>query len=154
MSRRHLAYLAAALTLAVGLLGLLNPALTVRLLGLEVVEPRGFSQARSTFGALYIALGAVIVWATGSRTAHPAFLRVPGFLISALAFGRLLSIIIDGVVTPINILFFVTEAASAVVVMLASFERGAAGPTAPPSRPSPSAAETSVPPPGRTGPPG
>lgn len=125
MSRRRLAYLAAGLTVGLGLLGLLNPALTVRLLGLEVVDPRGFSQARATFGAMYLALGGVIVWAASARNAPPAYLRVPALLIGALAFGRLLSIIIDGVVTPLNVLFFVTEAAAAAVVTLASFERPA-----------------------------
>lgn len=134
MSRRQLAYLAAALTLAMGLLGLLNPALSVRLLGLEIVDPRGFSQARATFGAMYLALAGVIVWAVSARGSHPAYMRVPALLIGALALGRLLSIIIDGVVTPLNLLFFVTEAASAAVVVLASFDRGGtgtAGPTPP-----------------------
>jgi len=126
MSRRQLAYIAAGLTVGLGLLGLLNPAVTVRLLGLEVVDPRGFSQARATFGAMYLALGAVIVWAASARNAPPAYLRVPALLIGALAFGRLLSIIIDGVVTPLNILFFVTEAAAAAVVTLASFDRNTA----------------------------
>lgn len=137
MSRRQLAYLAAALTLGLGLLGLLNPILTVRLLGLEVVDPRGFSQARATFGALYLALAGVIVWAVSARGSHPAYLRVPALLIGALALGRLLSIIIDGVVTPLNLLFFLTEAACAAVVTLASFDRGSVGSTAtpPPGRP-------------------
>jgi len=128
MSRRQLAYIAAALTLALGVLGLLNPALAVRLLGLEVVDPRGFSQARATFGAMYLALAGVIIWAVSARGSHPAYLRVPGLLIGALALGRLLSIIIDGVVTPLNLLFFVIEAATAAVVVLASFDRGGAGP--------------------------
>ena len=123
MNRRQLAYIAAALTLGMGLLGLLNPALVVRLLGLEIVEPRGFSQARATFGALYLALAGVIVWAVSAKGSHSAYLRVPALLIGALALGRLLSIIIDGVVTPLNLLFFVVEAASAAVVMLASFDR-------------------------------
>lgn len=132
MNRRQLAYIAAALTLAMGLIGLLNPSLIVRLLGLEVVDPRGFSQARATFGAMYLALAGVIVWAVSAKGSHPAYLRVPALLIGASALGRLLSIIIDGVVTPLNLLFFVTEAASASVVVLASFDRGgikAAGPT-------------------------
>ena len=126
VSRRQLAYLAAGLVVVLGLLGLLNPALTVRLLGLEVVEPRGFSQARSTFGAMYLALGGVIVWAASARNAHPAYMRVAALLVTALAFGRLLSIIIDGVLTPLNLLFFVTEAAAAAVVTLASVERNGA----------------------------
>ena len=124
MSRRQLAYIAAAITLALGLLGLLNPALSVRMLGLEIVDPRGFSQARATFGAMYLTMAAVIVWAVSTRGSHAAYLRVPALLMGALALGRLLSIIIDGVVTPLNLLFFLVEAASAAVVMLASFDRG------------------------------
>lgn len=124
MSRRQLAYIAAGLALALGLLGLLNPALTVRLLGLEILDPRGFSQARATFGTLYLALGGVIVWAVSARGAHPAYLRVCALLLTSLALGRLLSIVIDGVVTPLNLLFFVTETAAATVVVLAAFDRG------------------------------
>lgn len=137
MSRRQLAYAAVAITLVMGLLGLLNPALTARILGLEVMDPRGFSQVRATFGAMYLALAGVIAWAVSAKGSHPAYLRVPALLIGALALGRLMSIIIDGVVTPLNLLFFVTEAASAAVVMLASFERveGPGGSTGTPDVP-------------------
>lgn len=121
MSRRNLAYVSAAITMGLGLLGLLNPALAVRVLGLEVVDPRGFSQARGTFGGLYLALGAMILWAVTARTAGPLFLRAAAVLIGATALGRLASILIDGAVTPLNLLFFAVESAVTVVTLLASF---------------------------------
>lgn len=121
MNRRRLAYISAAITMALGLLGLLNPALTVRLLGLEVIDPRGFSQARATFGGLYLALGAMILWAVTARSAGPMFLRAAAVLVGATALGRLASILIDGAVTPLNVLFFAVETAVAVVALLASF---------------------------------
>lgn len=121
MSRRNLAYISAAITMAIGLLGLLNPALTVRILGLEIVDPRGFSQARGTFGGLYLGLGAMILWAVTARTAGSLFLRAAAVLVGATALGRLASILIDGAVTPLNLLFFAVETAVAVVALLASF---------------------------------
>lgn len=137
MNRRRLAYISAATTMAVGLLGLLNPALTVRLLGLEVVDPRGFSQARATFGGLYLALGAMILWAVTARTGGPIFLRAAAALVGATALGRLASILIDGAVTPVNLLFFAVETAVAVVALLASFgmSETRARPAPPPAPP-------------------
>jgi len=121
MNRRRLAYVSAAITMGLGLLGLLNPALAVRILGLEVVDPRGFSQARGTFGGLYLALGAMILWAVTARSAGPLFLRAAAVLIGATSLGRLASILIDGAVTPLNLLFFAVESAVAVITLLASF---------------------------------
>ncbi len=131
MSRRQLAYISAAITMAIGLLGLLNPALTVRMLGLEVVDPRGFSQARGTFGGLYLALGAMILWAVSARSAGPTFLRAAAVLVGATALGRLASILIDGAVTPLNLLFFAIETTVAVVTLLASFGVSEAPPRPP-----------------------
>lgn len=134
MSRRQLAYISAAITMAIGLMGLLNPALTVRVLGLEVVEPRGFSQARGTFGGLYLALGAMILWAVNARTVGPTFLRAAAVMVGATALGRLASILIDGAVTPLNLLFFAVETAVAVVALLASLGIREPRPTTPSDR--------------------
>lgn len=120
MNRRRLAYISAAIIVGLGLLGLLNPALAVRVLGLEIVDPRGFSQARATFGGLYLALGAMMMWAVTARSSGPLFLRAAAVLVGATALGRLASILIDGAVTPLNLLFFALEAAVAVITLLAS----------------------------------
>ena len=73
--RTQLAYLAAGLTLALGLLSLLNPLLMVRILGLEVLEPRGLSEIRATYGMLFLAMGGVMLWAIPTRPRSNPFLR-------------------------------------------------------------------------------
>ncbi len=121
--RKHLVYLSAGVTLALGLLGLLNPALTVRVLGLELVDPRGLSQARATFGALHVTLGALILWAALTRQTAAVYLWLPAMLLGSVTAGRLLSILIDGAVTFPNLLFLASEAVVTVGVVLAAWDR-------------------------------
>lgn len=94
--RSQLAYIAAVLTLVIGLLGLINPFLVLRLTGLEVVEPRGLGQARAVFGALLTTLGGFMIWALSARPRARGVLRLASFLWLASALGRLLSLFLDG----------------------------------------------------------
>ena len=123
-TRRQLAYVAAGVAVASGLLGLLNPLLAVGLYGLEVMEPRGISQVRATFGGLYLALGGMLLWAAAPRGGDGAgarpYLRAAALLVGCVAAGRLLSIVIDGVVSPLNLLFLAFELAVCVLSLLAS----------------------------------
>ena len=144
--RNQLAFVSAGLTLAWGLLGLLNPLLVIRIVGLDVVDPRGLSEARALFGALFVVMGAVMLWAASVRSAPPVYLRLPGLLITAEAVGRLASIVIDGVLSPLNFVFLVVELLIGVLALLASFAgeggrgprtRGAAGPEPDADRPDP-----------------
>ncbi len=125
-SRRQLAYLAAAVVIITGLLGLVNPLLAVRLYGLEVIDPRGISQVRATFGGLYLALGGMLLWAATPRATSAAnavgrpYLRAAALLVGCVAAGRLLSMVIDATVTPLNLLFLAFELAVCVLSLLAS----------------------------------
>ncbi len=125
--RSWLLYLAVAITLGLGLLGLLNPLFTAHLLGLEVVEPRGLSQVRATFGALHIALGAVILVGASKRPRFAAaYLRVAALLVGAVLLGRFLSIVIDGAFEFANLLFLASELVVVVGVVLAAWDRRSA----------------------------
>ena len=126
-TRTQLAYLAAVLTLVVGLLALLNPLLAARLLGLEVVLPRGISEVRSGYGALSLALAGLMLWALPQRPKSAALLRTLALLVAAAAFGRLASMAIDGALGILNLVFLVLQAAVAGALLWASGER-------PPSR--------------------
>lgn len=120
--RSWLLYLAVAITMGLGLLGLLNPRFTAHLLGLEVLEPRGLSQVRATFGALHIALGAVIAVGASKRPkSSGAYLRIAALLVGAVALGRFLSIVIDGLFGVTNLLFLASEIVVLVGVVLAGF---------------------------------
>lgn len=120
-ARTQLAYLAAGLTLILGLLGLLNPLLSVRLLGLEVVDPRGLSEIRATYGAIFLVMGASMLWAAPTRRRTSAWLRLPAFLWLAAALGRVLSMSLDGAVTIGNILALLLALLIGGAALLASF---------------------------------
>ena len=125
--RTQLAYAAAVLTLVVGLMALFNPLLAARLLGLEVVAPRGLSELRSAFGAVTLALAGLMLWALPLRPKAAPLLRTLSVVIGAAALGRLASMAIDGVFGPMNLLFLVLQSAVAGSLLWASGER-------PPSR--------------------
>lgn len=147
--RAHLVYVSAGVTLTLGLLGLLNPALTVRLLGLELVDPRGLSQARATFGALHVTLGAVLLWAAAKRSVPASYLWLSTMLLASIAVGRLLSILIDGAVTFPNLAFLASEAVVTAGAAVAAWDRSRqpVGTSASPSAPSrtPQSAQQSAP---------
>ena len=125
--RTQLAYAAAVLTLVVGLVALLNPMLAARVLGLEVVAPRGLSELRSGFGALTLALAGLMLWALPLRPKTAPLLRTLAIVVGAAALGRLASMAIDGVFGLMNLLFLVLQSAVAGSLLWASAER-------PPSR--------------------
>jgi hypothetical protein len=120
--RTTLAYVGAAALVAVGLLALLNPLLAVRLLGLEVIEPRGLSEIRAGYGAALLTLGGAMVWAIPTRPRSASWLRFAGLLWSAAAVGRVVSVVLDGVWTPLNLLFVIAAVYLAVVFVLAGFQ--------------------------------
>jgi hypothetical protein len=124
--RSQLAYLAAGLTLVLGLLGLLNPILTLRLTGLEVIEPRGLGQARALFGALFLTMGGFMLWALSARPRAGGVLRFAAFLWLASALGRLLSLLLDGPLSVGSLLLLAFDLAVGTGAFLGSTEPGGA----------------------------
>jgi hypothetical protein len=121
--RTTLAYVGAAGLVAVGLLALLNPLVTVRLIGLEVIDPRGLSEVRSAYGAGLLAMGGALLWAIPTRPRSTSWLRFAGLLWSAAAAGRIVSVVLDGVWTPLNLVFVLGAVYLAVVFVLVGFQR-------------------------------
>ncbi len=120
--RTTLAYVAAAALVAFGLLALLNPLVAARLVGLEVVEPRGLSEVRAFYGAMMLMLGGVMVWAVPMRPRSAPWMRLAGLLWAAATLGRAASVILDGVWTPVNLLFLLASGVIAAAFILASFQ--------------------------------
>ncbi len=119
--RSQLGFIAAGLTLAWGFFGLVDPLVLVRIVGLDVVQPRGLSEARAALGALFMVMGAIMLWAAWSKSAPRAYLRLPGILVLAEAAGRLASIVIDGVLSPGNFVFLLVEVIVGCCAVIASF---------------------------------
>jgi hypothetical protein len=120
--RTQLAYVAAALTILLGTVALLNPMLVARLLGLEVVTPRGLAEIRSGYGGLTLALGASMLWALPLRPKRGALLRILALLIASAVAGRLISIAVDGVLGLGSLVFLVLQAFVAVAAFGAGSE--------------------------------
>lgn len=122
--RSQLAYLAAGLTLVLGLLGLLNPILTLGLIGFEVVEPRGLGEARALFGAFFLTMGGFMLWALSTRPRARAVLRFAAILWLASALGRLLSVLLDGTLSLGSVLLFGFDLVVGAGAFLGSTEAG------------------------------
>jgi hypothetical protein len=120
--RSQIAYLPAVLVLGLGLFSFANPLLAIRFVGLDVVDPRGLSEVRAAYGMLYLAMGAMMLWALVRRPRNNSWLRFTGFLWSAMALGRLVSIFFDGVITPVNFGMFALEVFIAVPTLSAGFQ--------------------------------
>lgn len=124
-ARTTLAYFAAAAIVAFGLLALLNPLVVVRLLGLEVMEARGLSEVRASYGAFVLMMGGAMIWAVPMRPRSAPWLRFAGLAWGAAAAGRLASVVLDGVWTPLNLAVLLATAFVSVAFLLASFQRPA-----------------------------
>lgn len=123
-SRTQLGYLAAVLTLALGLVALIGPIWMAELLGFQAARllPRGLSEIRATYGAMFTVMGAVMLWAIPMRPRGLPYLRFASFLWLGAGAGRFLSMIIDGVVTPMNFAGLALEILVGVGALLASLE--------------------------------
>jgi hypothetical protein len=122
--RTQLAYVAAVVTLLYGLFGLIFPVGSLHLLGLQLTDPRGVGVGRATLGGLFIMLGFLMLWALPTRP-HPrshVWLRMAGYLWLAVAGGRLVSLVFDGV-TLLGVVFFVVEALLGLAALGAGLER-------------------------------
>ena len=124
MSKRtQLAYLAALFTLAVGVLSLINPLLVVRLVGLEVVEPRGLSTMRAVFGLLYVGVAVAMVWGIVTRPRGKPWLLASSAFWLTVAAGRLLSmVLVDFAITPLNAMLFGIELVPGLFALFAGLE--------------------------------
>ncbi|HEU4986321.1 MAG TPA: DUF4345 family protein [Rhizobiaceae bacterium] len=87
-----LAWTSAAVTALIGLLFLLAPAVSLRLLRLRAAteHPEALSEVRGTMGGFYLALGLCAI-----LFAQPLIYMTLGFCWLLSAFGRLISILSD-----------------------------------------------------------
>jgi len=121
-TRTQLAYAAAGVVLLLGLLSLFNPVLATRMLGLEIVAPRGLSEVRATYGALFVTMAALLLWALPQRPRGAIVVRAMGILWAGAAAGRVASMAIDGILTVGNFGMLAVAVAVAVLLVWGSFE--------------------------------
>lgn len=121
--RTTLAFAAAWSILAFGTLALLNPLVAVRLVGLEIVEPRGWSDFRATYGAMWVVMGAALLWAIPTRPRSIGWVRLTAAMWTAAAAARIASVVLDGVWTPVNVAVTAAYVVVALALGLASFQK-------------------------------
>lgn len=121
-TRTQLAYAATGVVLVLGLLSLFNPGMASRLLGLDIVAPRGLSELRSTYGALHVTMAALLLWAVPLRPRTAGMVRVMGLLWLGAAAGRAASLAIDQVLAAGNVALLLAQLAVGAALVWASFE--------------------------------
>lgn len=122
-TRTQLAYAAAGVVLLLGLLSLFNPVLATRLLGLEIAAPRGLSEVRATYGALFVTMAALLLWALPQRPRGAIVVRAMGILWAGVAAGRIASMAIDDATLTVgNVASLAVAAVVAVLLLWGSLE--------------------------------
>lgn len=109
--------------MVLGVVSFAQPAFIAGLFGLEAVEPRGLSQIRATFGAMYIALGGTILLGMTRPATRPATLAIPAVLVTAVAVGRAVSFAVDYSFGLLNFVFLLGEIAAVAGIVTALFVR-------------------------------
>jgi Domain of unknown function (DUF4345) len=105
----------AAITLALGVLGLVSPTSAAKLVGIKPDGVLGVSEIRATYGGFFIGLGLGCLW-----------LQAPqAFLVAALAWigaacARLLSVVLDRSLSVKNMGGIVLEAGIGALLLIGS----------------------------------
>lgn len=105
--------IASALTIATGLLALIKPTSIYGFTGMHADGPRGITEIRSIFGALFIALGVVAIIYRDGKTYN-----MLGISYLAIALVRLISMFLDKSVEKSNIISLITEIVLGVILIL------------------------------------
>jgi hypothetical protein len=120
--RTQLAYIAAGVIGLIGLLGFLLPNAAAGLYGLAIGAGRGVSEIRSVYGALFLTVAGLALWAISSRPKSAPLLRTLGLLFLGAAAGRLASLLIDGAADLVNVLLLLVQLAVGGTLLWASLE--------------------------------
>ena len=105
--------IAAAVTILVGVVGLIWPRRIQDFIGLKAEGGRGITELRTVLGALFIAIGAIPLILKAPET----FLML-GYTYLALAVVRLFSMFFDRSIMSSNVISVITEVVFGVILIL------------------------------------
>lgn len=103
----------AAITLALGALGLFSPQRAAAFTSIAPVGPLGLSEIRATYGGFFLALGGMCLYCQ-----NPIAFRVVGVAWLGAALGRAYSLVIDRNTEPKNLVGIAFESAIAALLLL------------------------------------
>lgn len=108
-----LKYIAGIATILTGIVALFWPNQVLGFIGLDVVGGRGVTEIRSVFGALFIGLGAAVLY---FRT--PEAFSVLGVMYIVMAVVRGISMVIDDSVVSSNVISVIAEIVFGIILVL------------------------------------
>jgi hypothetical protein len=108
-----LKYVAGIATILTGAASLFWPLKVLGFTGLEVNGGRGITEIRTVLGALFIGLGAAVLYFNTPKT-----YQVLGITYLVMAVVRGISMFVDDSVVPSNIISVVVEAAFGIILIL------------------------------------
>ena len=108
-----LKYVTAAATILVGVVSLFWPRQVFGFTGLEANGGRGITEIRTILGALFIGLGAAVLYLN-----TPAAYQVLGITYLVMAIARSISMFVDKSVVSSNVISAISELAFGIILIL------------------------------------
>jgi len=108
-----LKYIAVAATILTGAASLFWPTRVLGFTGLEVAGVRGITEVRTILGALFIGLGAAVLFFN-----IPETYRLLGITYLAMAVVRAVSIVLDKSMVSSNVISLIAEAVLGIILVL------------------------------------
>jgi uncharacterized protein DUF4345 len=103
---------------AIGVYTLVDPAQTLALVGLQVIEVSSRNEMRAVYGGLNLAVGLYLCAAFGNAGLRPAALTFIALITGGLVFGRLVSLVVDGMPNTAIWYFLAIEVTGCVLALL------------------------------------
>jgi len=108
-----LKYIAAFATIITGLASLLWPTRVLGFTGLDVIGGRGITEVRTILGALFVGLGAAVLYFN-----MPETYKMLGITYVVMAVARAISIVVDDSMVSSNVISVVAEALFGIILLL------------------------------------
>lgn len=103
---------------AIGIYALIDPAQTLALVGLQVIEVSSRNEMRAMYGGLNLAIGLYLCAAFRNAGLRSAALTFVALITGGLVFGRVVSLVVDGLPGTTIWLFLAIEVTSCVLALL------------------------------------
>ena len=109
---------AGAMMVVVGALHLLAPRMMMEAPGIALTSANHLHVIRAAYGGAYLGIGALFLLGVAAPSQQTASLRAVALIFSGFAFGRLVSIVADGVPVPLYLGVLAFEIVFAALAML------------------------------------
>ncbi|MGH8529874.1 MAG: DUF4345 domain-containing protein [Nevskiales bacterium] len=102
----------------IGLMGLYDPTGTVAPMGLTLADLSSRSEMRAVYGGMNLVIGLYLIAAFRNSARQMTALTIAALIMGGLALGRLLSMAVEGVPSPLILGFLAVEVTGCVLALL------------------------------------